>query len=145
MISSRAKSALSGASMPLRMDVPENDARIALQQQKCRSQRGGARTANETQPASDLEAVAGSVQREDSDVIAEGVVELISAAQLRRMDSGSHGPEAVHRVYSSELLLAHRALSLRIARGAPGLEPDPAALVRVGAGLQAVALPQRVQ
>merc|ERR1719330_83181 len=119
--------------------MPKHDVRAAPQPQKCRRQRGRAGAANK------MRAAAGSVEREDSDVIVKGAVELRSVLPPQRTESESHRAEDVHRVYSSELLLAHRALSLRIARGAPGLEPDPAALARVGAGLQAVALPRRVQ
>merc|ERR1719330_1049850 len=124
--------------------MAKHNVRAAPQQQKCRSQYGRARMANKMHPAPHAAAAAGSVQREDDDVIVEGLVELRSALPPQRMDSGSHGPEA-HRMYSSGLLLAHRDISLRIARGAPGLEPDPAALAQAGAGLQAVALPLRFQ
>merc|ERR1719330_874419 len=115
----------------------EHDARAAPQQQRCRSQRGRAPVASKMQPASDVEAAAGSVQREDDDAIAQGGVGLLSATQPCRLGSASHGPEAARREYSRGLLLAHRALSLRIARGAPGLEQDPAFVGLGGAGLQA--------
>merc|ERR1719512_46468 len=96
--------------------MPKHDVRAAPQPQKCRRQRGRAGAANKMRPASDAEAAAGSVEREDDDVIVKGAVEMRSVLPPLRTDSESHRAEDVHRVYSSELLLAHRALSLRIAR-----------------------------
>merc|ERR550532_2044112 len=58
--------------------MPKHDARDAPQQQKCRRQRGSMRVASKMRSASDAEAAAGSVQREDDDVTAKGVVEMIS-------------------------------------------------------------------
>merc|ERR550532_903181 len=80
--------------------MPKHDARAAPQQPNCRRQRGSTRVENKMRSASDAEAAAGSVQREDDDVTAKGVVEMISVVPPQSSDSGSHEPEAAHCVYS---------------------------------------------
>jgi len=130
LISSRAPKFSHGAVV----QVPQTKAL-----QTSRSQRRNTPQEQSSQEASDVEAAAADTHTEScNDSAEEG-----SSKQLQAQGLGLNAfePDDNATVYSSSLLLAHRAISLRIACGPPGLELDPAVASRTAARTGLRALP----
>jgi len=91
-----------------------------------------------------VEAAAGETQVDSCDEIAE--VRVVDSMTVEINSAEALAPEALC-LYSRALLLAHRDISLRIARGPPGLEMSPvtaaAVAVRDRARLRTLQLPEQ--
>jgi hypothetical protein len=98
------------------------------------------------QPASDVEAAAADVLQMQEDIEGAGSYDQVRSCTQHLGAKAVAIQDADDRVYSSGLLLAHRSVSLRVARGPPGLELDPAmavgAAARASASLRAMVMVQ---